>query len=100
MRMTLTGTREMNTNPVRTVPAIAPIVPSPESCPTTVPVCARVSRRILVTIGVTADSRAPGTRIASAATSSSVGGAHSAAIRIPAGVNATTAPDTPRDNPR
>ena len=35
----LTGTREMSTKPVTTVPTMAPAVPIPDSWPTTVPVC-------------------------------------------------------------
>ena len=78
---------------------MAPTVLSPESCPTTVPVWSSVVRRSLVTIGVTADSRAPGMRMVSEATMSSSGGAHSAAIRSAAGVSATTAPDPPKADP-
>ncbi len=70
-RMPLTGTREISTNPVTTVPTIAPTVPMPDSRPTTVPVSSRLVSSSLVTIGVTADSSAPGTRIVSDATSDS-----------------------------
>ena len=34
----LTGTREMRTKPVTTVPTMAPAVPIPDNWPTTVPV--------------------------------------------------------------
>ena len=93
--MALTGSREISTKPVMTVPAMAPTVPTPESLPTTVPVSARSDNRILVTIGVTADSSAPGTRMAADAARISSGGAHSAAIRTTAGLSATTTPETP-----
>ena len=66
--MPLTGTRETSTKPVRIVPTIAPTVPMPDSLPTTVPVSSRLVRSSLVTIGVTAESIAPGTRIVSDAT--------------------------------
>ena len=55
----VTGTREMRTKPVRTVPRMAPVVPMPESRPTTDPVSARLASRSFVTIGVTADSSSP-----------------------------------------
>ncbi len=64
--MPVTGTREMSTKPVITVPKIAPTVPMPESRPTTVPVSDSVVSISLMTIGVTADSSAPGTMIVSA----------------------------------
>ena len=64
----LIGTREISTKPVTTVPTMAPAVPIPDSLPTTVPVSVRLVSRILVTIGVTAASRVPGTMIDSAAT--------------------------------
>ena len=47
-----------------------------------------------MTIGVTADSSTPGTRIVSAATSSSTPGAVSPAPRTTNGVTATTPPET------
>ncbi len=97
--MPLTGNRDTRTKPVRTVPTMAPTVPTPESRPTTVPVSARLVRRNLVAIGVTAESSAPGTRMVRAATSRSSTGAHSAVLRSTAGVSATTAPDTPRAGP-
>ena len=56
----LTGTRQISTNPVTTVPAIAPTVPMPDSRPTTDPVSSRLVSRSLVTIGVTAASSAAG----------------------------------------
>ena len=94
-RMPLTGTRETSTKPVRTVPTIAPTVPMPDRRPTTVPVSSRFVSSSLVTIGVTAESSAPGTRIVSAATNDSSSGAVSATVRTTAGVTATTTPDTP-----
>ncbi len=99
-RMPLTDSRDTRTKPVKTVPKIAPTVPTPDSRPTTVPVSARLVRRSFVTIGVTADSSAPGTRIVSDAISSRAAGAHSAVERSTAGVSATTAPDSPRAGPR
>ena len=77
-RMPLTGTRETSTKPVRTVPTIAPTVPMPDRRPTTVPVSSRFVSSSFVTIGVTAESIAPGTRIVSAATNESSSGAVSA----------------------
>ena len=62
--MPLTGTREMSTKPVTTVPTMAPAVPIAESLPTTVPVSLRLVSRSLVTIGVTAARIVPGTMIA------------------------------------
>ena len=73
--MPVTGTREMSTNPVTTVPKMAPTVPMPESRPTTVPVSLSVVSISLITIGVTADSRAPGITIVSPATRKSSPGA-------------------------
>lgn len=69
--MELTGSRETRTNPVRTVPTMAPKVPTPDSRPTTVPVSARLVSRSFVTNGVTAESSAPGTRRVADATSRS-----------------------------
>ena len=97
--MAVTGSREIRTKPVSTVPAIAPAVPTPDSCPTTVPVSASLLSRSFVTIGVTADSSAPGTRMVTDAINIRAGGAHSATLRSSAGVNATTAPDTPSAGP-
>ena len=62
-RIPLTGTREMSTKPVTTVPTIAPTVPTPDRWPTTLPVWWRLVSRSLITTGVTAESSAPGTRI-------------------------------------
>ena len=76
--MPLTGTRETSTKPVRIVPTIAPTVPMPDRRPTTVPVSSRLVRSSFVTIGVTAESIAPGTRIVSDATNVSSSGAVSA----------------------
>ncbi len=97
--MPLTGNRAMRTKPVRTVPTMAPTVPTPDSRPTTVPVSARLVRRSLVTIGVTAESSAPGTRMVRDAINRRSAGAHSAVVRSTAGVSATTAPDTPSEGP-
>ena len=62
--MPLTGSREISTKPVTTVPTMAPAVPIAESLPTTVPVSLRLVSRSLVTIGVTAARNVPGTMIA------------------------------------
>ena len=84
-----------------TVPAIAPTVPVPDSRPTTVPVSARSVSRSLVTIGGTADSRAPGTRMASiAASMAALDPAASPAPRTTKGVAATTTPETASRGPR
>ena len=84
-----------------TVPAIAPTVPVPDSRPTTVPVSARSVSRSLVTIGGTADSRAPGTRMASiAASMAALDPAASPAPRTTNGVAATTTPDAASRGPR
>jgi hypothetical protein len=80
---------------VTTVPTIAPTVPMPDRRPTTVPVSSRLVRRSLMTIGVTADSSAAGTRMVSDATRDSSSGAVSATVRTTAGVTATATPDTP-----
>jgi hypothetical protein len=94
----LTGTREISTKPVSTVPKIPPAVPIPDSCPTTVPVLARLRSRSLVTIGVTAASSAPGTMMDRAAvTISSV--SEPAAPRTTNGVRATATPDTASNGP-
>ena len=84
----------MSTKPVNTVPKIAPVVPMPERRPTTVPVSSRSVSTSLVTMGVTADSSAPGTTMVTSATS----GRAAAALASPAprtanGVTATAAPD-------
>jgi hypothetical protein len=47
----LTGSAARNTNPVSTVPAMAPTVPMPDSRPTTLPVSARSVSTSFVTIG-------------------------------------------------
>ena len=100
-RTALTGSAATNTNPVRTVPAIAPTVPVPDRRPTTVPVSARSVSRTLVTIGGTADRRAPGTRIASIAVSmAALAPAASPAPRTTKGVAATTTPETASRGPR
>ena len=93
--MPVTGTREMSTKPVTTVPTIAPTVAIPESRPTTVPVSSRVVSISLVTMGVTAASRAPGTTIVTAATITSKPPDSSAspAARTTNGVAATATPD-------
>ena len=89
------GTREMSTKPVSTVPTMAPAVPTPDSRPTTAPVSPRLVSWSLVTIGVTADSAAPATKMTSAATSSTGPVvAASPAARTTNGVSATTAPET------
>ncbi len=83
------------------MPKIAPVVPMPESLPTTVPVCARLVSRSLVTIGVTAASSAPGTKIAAVATSiSAAPPTVSAAPRTTNGVAATATPEMPSSGPR
>ena len=85
----------MSTKPVSTVPTMAPAVPTPDSRPTTAPVSPRLVSWSLVTIGVTADSAAPATKITSAATSSTGPVvAASPAARTTNGVSATTAPET------
>jgi hypothetical protein len=99
IRMVLTGRRETRTNPVRTVPTMAPKVPTPDSRPTTVPVSARLVSRSFVTNGVTAESSAPGTRSVADATSRSSAGDRSAVVRSSSGVSATTTPDTPSAGP-
>lgn len=92
--MPVTGTRETSTNPVTTVPTIEPAVPMPDRRPTIVPVCVRDVRRSLVTIGVTADSSAPGTTMVTAdATSSRAPSARVPASRTRNGVAATAAPE-------
>ena len=98
--MPLTGTRETSTKPVTTVPTMAPTVPMPDSRPTTVPVSSRLVSSSLVTIGVTAESSAAGTRIVSDATNDSSSGAHSATVRTTAGVTATPTPAKPSNGAR
>ena len=91
----VTGTRETSTNPVTTVPKIAPAVPRPESRPTTVPVSVRLVSISLTTIGVTAESSAPGTMIVSPATRNSRPPSWAPAVlRTRAGVTATATPET------
>ena len=98
--MPVTGTRETRTKPVTTVPTTAPTVPMPDSRPTTVPVSAMLDRRSLVTAGVTAESRAPGTKSDSPAASRSIDpSADSAASRTRNGVAATVTPDTISNGP-
>ena len=93
--MPVTGTREMSTKPVTTVPTIAPTVAIPESRPTTVPVSSRVVSISLVTMGVTAASSAPGTTIDTAATITRrlPDSSTSPAARTTNGVAATATPD-------
>ncbi len=99
-RIPLTGTREMSTKPVTTVPTMAPTVPIPDRWPTTAPVWWRLVSRSLITTGVTADRSAPGTRTDSmAAKSSSPGLPVAAAPRTSVGVRATAAPEIPSSGP-
>ncbi len=84
-----------------TVPAIAPTVPMPDSRPTTLPVSARSVSTSLVTIGDTAESRAPGTRMATIATSSAPPDpAVSPAARTTKGIAATATPEMASNGPR
>ena len=101
-RIPLTGTREISTKPVTTVPKIAPTVPIPESRPTTRPVWVRLVSRSLVTIGVTAASIVPGIMIPSPATttSSSEPPSIEPAARTANGVAATATPETASSGPR
>ena len=88
--------------PVITVPAIAPMVPIPDSRPTTVPVSARLVSRSLVTIGVTAASRDPGTMMLSDDTRISTraqDAGNAPAARTANGVRATATPDTASSGP-
>ena len=95
----LTETREMSTNPVTTVPTIAPAVPSAESCPTTEPVSRRLLSRSLMTIGVIADSRAPGTIRANVTAIMTTPSASPPAARTAIGVSATATPDVTSNGP-
>ena len=98
--MTLTGSREMRTKPVTTVPTMAPAVPIAESFPTTVPVSLRLVSRSLVTIGVTAARNVPGTMIANVETNiSSAPRSNAPAARTANGVAATATPDTASSGP-
>ena len=99
-RIPLTGTREMRTKPVTTVPTMAPTVPIPDRWPTTAPVWWRLVSRSLITTGVTADSSAPGTRTDSmAAKRRNPGLPVAAAPRTSVGVRATAAPEIPSSGP-
>ena len=71
---------------------MAPAVPIPDSCPTTVPVRPRLVSRSFVTIGVTAASRVPGTMMASVATRTS---SEPPRVAAPAPANGVTATATP-----
>src|SRR5215212_2445864 len=97
--MPLTGTREISTKPVTTVPTIAPAVSIPATCPTTVPVSLRLLSRSLVTIGVTAASSAPGTMMASPAVVTSKESLITPAPRTANGVAATATPETASSGP-
>ena len=92
----VTGTRDTSTNPVSTVPRIAPTVPTPDREPTTAPVSSSRRSLSLVTMGVTAESNQPGTMIAAAAaTTRNAPPANEAEARRRKGVAATTTPETP-----
>jgi len=86
---------------VTTVPAIDPAVAMPESRPTTVPVSSRLVSCSLVTIGVIAESSAPGTTMVTiAAGTTRVPAPVSAPPRTSSGVSATTTPEMPSSGPR
>src|SRR5215208_763971 len=98
--MPLTGSLEINTKPVTTVPTMAPAVPIAESLPTIVPVSLRLVSRSLVTIGVTAARNVPGTMIANIETIISTAPRSNApAARTANGVAATATPDTASNGP-